>query len=142
MTKINILTQPYAEVYYVEDYKVGVILWKSGKIKSDEYRKAFNTIIDFFKNNKQYSFLNFLSDTRDQGVVSPAERKWFQGYIMDEAKKLGLKRGAVVIPKNVFKKYYLNLILATGAVFKIKIKIFDDKDDAQKWLIAFGDYKN
>jgi hypothetical protein len=35
----------------------------------------------------------------------------------------------------------MNMILAVSGMYKIEIKLFDDKDKAQKWLVSFGDYK-
>lgn len=60
---------------------------------------------------------------------------------MTEAIKLGLVRGAVVVSGNPFKKYYMNMILKAGNMYKIKIVVFSNMEKAQKWLVSFGDYK-
>ncbi len=138
MTKHEILNKHYVEVYYVEDYKVAVVIWKGTEIKSQEYKNTFHSIFDFCK--KGYKLVNYFSDTREQGTISLEDRKWFEDYVLTEARKFGLKRGASVIPGNVFKRHYMNMILGISKFYKIDMKLFDNKDAAQKWLLSFEDY--
>ena len=57
------------------------------------------------------------------------------------AVKQGLKRGAIVVSGNVFKKYYMNMIIMAMKKMPVKLKIFDDVDMDKDWLKSFGDYK-
>jgi len=125
----------FSKVYFDTDYNAGVIEWKDKKLSSEEYRSAFLKIIEYTAGKN--IFVNYLADTSLQSVVSPEDRKWFQDNIVPEAIGHGLQRGAVVISGNVFKKYYMNMIIKASKMFPITIKMFDDMDKAKKWLKSF-----
>ncbi len=125
----------FAKVYFDTDLKAGVIEWKATKLSSEAYRKSFETLIDY--TNDKNIFENYYSDGRLQSVVSPDDRKWFQENIIPKAIKNGLKRGAVLISGNAFKKYYMNMIIKGSRKFPIEIKIFDKEHKAKEWLKSF-----
>jgi len=125
----------YSKVYFDTDLQAGIIDWKDKKLPSEEYRAAFEKLIEYTKGKN--IFVNYLADTRLQSVVSPEDRKWFQENIIPEAIKHGLQRGAVVISGNAFKKYYMNMIIRGSKMFPIEIKMFDNLDKARKWLKSF-----
>ena len=135
--KTIILDNNFAEIYYDSQLKLSVIIWKNKTMTSLQYRDSFELMLKFSETNTVY---NFLSDTIKQGVVSPEDRKWFQEYAIPEAKKTGLRRGAVVTSGSVFKTYYLNLILKSTNKFNIPLKLFKSQKDAIEWLKSFNDY--
>jgi len=111
--------------------KLAQIVWQGVSV-SLMYREVFSSVIEFTDN---HDFVNFLSDARKQGAVSPEDRKWFQNTIVPQATKQGLRYGAVVIKKGPFKKYYMNMILKwLNRKSKIDMKIFYDYDEAKNWL--------
>ncbi len=132
----------YVEISYEKEIKLGMIKWKSKIIPSEEYRGAFNILIDYGDKNKgtERRVAYFLSDTTIQGVVSPADRKWFQEDAVPRAIATGLSKGAVVMSASVFKKYYINLILKTIKTFDMPFKIFSDYDTAISWLTSTGEH--
>jgi len=125
----------YAKVYFDNELKTGVIVWKDYKLTSEAYRDAFEVLIKFSEGKD--IFHNYFSDGRLQSVVSPDDRKWFQENIIPKAIKNGLKRGAVLISGNSFKKYYMNMIIKGSRKFPIEIKIFDKEDKALNWIKSF-----
>jgi len=125
----------FSTASFDSDLSAGIIVWKDKKLTSEEYRMAFESIIDFTKGKD--IFVNYLADARFQSVVSPEDRKWFQKNIIPEAIKYGLQRGAVVVSGNAFKRYYMNMIIKGSRMFPIEIKMFDDMDKAIKWLKSF-----
>ena len=125
----------FSKVYFDSELQAGVIEWKDNKLTSEEYRSAFEKVIEFTKGKN--IFVNYLADTRLQSVVTPEDRKWFQNNIIPEAIENGLQRGAVVISGNAFKKYYMNMIIRGSKMFPIEIKMFDNVDKAKKWLKSF-----
>ena len=130
-----IFENEFAKGSYYKELKLAEILWKKTLVPSEEYRKAFDSIIKFTEN---VDFVNYLSDGRKQGVVSPDDRKWFQNVIVPKAMKLGLKYGAVVIKKDPFKKYYMNANLRwLNRKSKITMRIFYDYDEAINWIKRF-----
>lgn len=123
----------YAEISYDPELKLGKIAWKR-KTQTEEYRTAFNTILDFSKKNEVD---NFLSDIRKQGVVSPENRKWFENEMLPNAVKAGLKRAGSIFDCNVFKKYYINLLIKVSNKFGLPLKLFNTEEEAIAWFKSF-----
>lgn len=123
----------YAEISYDPELKLGKIAWKR-KTQTEEYRTAFNTILDFSKKNEVD---NFLSDIRKQGVVSPENRKWFENEMLPNAVKAGLKRAGSIFDGNVFKKYYINLLIKVSNKFGLPLKLFNTEEEAIAWFKSF-----
>ncbi|MDN4164362.1 STAS/SEC14 domain-containing protein [Cytophagales bacterium LB-30] len=129
----NILELPYVSVIYVEEMKLGKIIWH-GNPSREEYKKPFLTLVDWAK--KGHEVTRFLSDTRNQGVVSPENRKWFETEMVPSAISVGLKRAAVLTDSNVFKMYYLNMILSALNKFNMPFKIFNEETKAIEFLMS------
>ena len=70
----------------------------------------------------------FLSDIREQAVISPEDRKWFENEAMPKAVAKGLNAAAVVFNGNVFKKYYLNIILQATNKFGLPMNVFTKRN--------------
>jgi len=129
---MNILLDTnYVEVSHDPVIKLGKIIWK-GSFTPDEYKTAFITLLDYAETHTTDLFL---SDTRKQGVVGPDTRKWFEAEAMPRAIKCGLKRAAVITDANVFKKYYLNVLLSATNKFGLPMKIVSSEEDALHWLL-------
>jgi hypothetical protein len=120
-------------IYFDPEIKMSKVVWH-GIPLSEEYRKAYNTLLDFAKTHQ---IENTLTDIRDQGVVSIENRKWFEEYVFPEGIKLGLKRAAVITSSNPFKTYYLNMILKVINKFGIPIKLFGSQEQAEDWFRSF-----
>ena len=125
----------YSKAYFDTDLKAGVIDWKDKKLTEEEYRNPLEALIEY--SNDKKIFNNYLADIRLQSVVSPNSRKWFEQVMVPAAIRNGLKRGAVIITKNPFKKHYMNMIISSSKKYPIKIKVFDDLDKAKAWLMSF-----
>ncbi len=132
MKKI-ILDTDYAEISYDSELKLGKIEWKK-KTSSEEYQYAFITLLEYAKDHPSD---NFLSDIRQQSVVSPENRKWFESEMLPRAIEAGLKRAAVVFDGNVFKKYYINMIIQVTNKFGLPMKVFTSEEDALTWFKSF-----
>jgi len=118
----------FSEVSYSKEHDLLEVVWKSKIVPSEEYRATWEA-------TRKLVFKNFLSDGRQQGLVSPDDRKWFQSTIVKEAADKGLTTAAVVIADNPFKKYYMNMIFKVVKVSGVKMKIFTDYNKAKKWLL-------
>lgn len=129
---VNIFKKDYAHIIYEEDKQLGVITW-NGKSSSEEYQNAFSIMLEF---QKTHDIFRYISDIRNQSVVSPLDRKWLENVAMPKAIKQGLKAVAVVFDGNIFKKYYLNVILATSNKYKLPLKIFTDMEQAERWIMT------
>ncbi|MFN0048389.1 MAG: hypothetical protein ACKVOU_04625 [Cytophagales bacterium] len=120
-----------SKVYYIEPFKLGKIVW-NGAPDHHEFRKPFKALLNFAEKNPVE---NFLSDVRQQGVVSDESRIWFENQALPEAREAGLKRGAIVTNDNVFKMKYTSFILLVTNRFQIPVKLFPNQFKAEKWLI-------
>jgi len=121
-----------AVVYYISEKSLAKIIWK-GNITPEEYKKPFLAIIDLSK--KGTLVTRFMSDIRNQGIVSPESRKWFEKEMVPAAVEGGLKRAAVISGGNAFKTYYINLILGAVNKFNLPFKIFNDEEKAIEFLM-------
>ena len=128
--KMILLDEKYAQVTYDEENKLGMIEWK-GKCSSEEYQGAFMKLLNF---QKLKPISRYISDIRNQSIISPTDRKWFEHEALPLAVKQGLKAGAVVFDGNAFKKYYINVILAATNKFGMPMKVFNELDEAKAWL--------
>jgi hypothetical protein len=132
MEKEVVLDLPVVTVYYDRQRQLGKIEWHGNPTK-EEYRKPFLTLLEWAA--KGNPVIRFLSDTRQQGVVSPENRKWFEKEMLPAALEAGLLRAAVLTDSNVFKMYYLNMILSAVNKFNMPFKIFNDEDKAVAFLM-------
>lgn len=123
----------YAEISHDPELYLGKIEWKK-KTSMEEYQYAFITLLGYAKDHRTD---NFLSDIRKQTVVSPESRKWFETEMLPKAINAGLKRAAVVFDGNVFKKYYINMIIKVSNKFKLPMKIFNEEQEAIDWFNSF-----
>lgn len=129
---MELFTTDYATIAYDKEKRLASIVWK-GKTTSDEYRGIFNTLLEFQQKEK---VIRYLSDVRNQSVIAPDDRKWFETVAMPKAVEQGLKAAAVVFDGNVFKKYYLNVILSATNKFGLPLKLFNETNEAVDWLMT------
>jgi len=126
-----IYDKPFASIDYDADKKIGFVLWK-GNCTKDQYRDVFENMLEYAKKNLMKYVL---SDTTNQGVVSPENRKWFEKEMIPAAIEVGLEKVAIITDANVFKRYYLNMLLSAVNKFGVPFKIFGNKDQAKAFLL-------
>lgn len=128
--KKTLLDTNYVEVSHDPELSLGKVVWKR-KTTSEEYQHAFITILEY---SKLHRTDNFISDIRNQTVVSPENRKWFETEMLPRAIENGLKRSAVIFDGNVFKKYYINMIIKVSNKFGMPLKMFNTEEEAIEWF--------
>lgn len=133
----TIFENDIAKSVYDDTHQLIMITWKAKSFTFQEYKEPFEVSLDYQEKNKLI-VVNFLSDVREQTVVPPHFRKWFQEVAINRAISQGLKRAAVIMSGNVFKKYYLNNIFNTTKKFGLPLKAFSSIGGAYKW---FDKYK-
>jgi len=130
----TILETDYALVEYDEENYLVQIIWKKVKqLALENYQNALDQALNFQAENKE-KVKFYLSDIRQQGVLSPAYRKWFQEVAIPRALENGLEAGAVIFEGNVFQKYYLNNIMNSTKKFGINFKFFNKREQAVEWF--------
>jgi len=124
----------YATVTYNPEKKMMILTWH-GSPSTEEYKKPFLTMLEY---GSKFPVDGMMSDISKQGIINPDNRKWFEKEMMPKAVAAGLKRGAIVTNGNAFKMYYINLILSAVNKFPIQTKLFNNREDALKWLDSFA----
>lgn len=137
MNSFEIFNAPYAKATYIPGYKAILTIW-SGTHTIEEYKKVISSGFEF-QQSTNLPVHNYISDIRNQGIVNPESRKWFENEAIPKAVELGLKRAAVIFDGNIFRKYYLNMIIQATNIYKIPLKTFSTIDDAFNWLKSFDD---
>lgn len=130
-----IFNEEFARVTYNQRAKTVRIVW-NGTFSKEQYQHAVESALDF-QLKEHFPVENYLSNILKQGIVNPESRKWFEQVAMPRAVKQGLKRAAVVFDGNVFKKYYINLILQATNAYKLPMKLFNTEEEAVKWFESF-----
>ena len=129
---ILLLEKEYAKVYVEEEKDMATVQWtKKTMLTFEEYQSVYNATLVY---HKDHPTKYFIADLRDQAVMPPNYRKWFQDYVLPTAVKDGLKKAAVIFDGNVFKKYYLNHIMDTGKKFGLPIVFVSSREEAEKWF--------
>lgn len=123
----------YAAISVDTEKKIGKIKW-TGRCTSEEYRGAFEVLLE---EQQKLGVFRFMSDIRDQAVISPEDRKWFETVAMPRAVDQGLKAAAVIFNGNVFKKYYINVIIQATNKFGLPVKVFTEVESGEAWLETF-----
>lgn len=124
------IDESFAKVTLDEDIKLAKIEWRKA-CTPEEYKKCFMVLLEY---QQKTPVSYFMSDIRNQGVVNPENRKWFETEALPRAIKQGLKKGCAIISGNIFKKYYINMILQATNKFGLPFKAFESEAEAIKWL--------
>jgi len=134
MEELVVFSENFVRITYHHDQKLIKVVW-DGTFSKEQYQYAIESALDY-QLKQSFPVENYLSNILNQGIVNPESRKWFEQVAMPRAIKQGLKRAAVVFDGNVFKKYYLNLILQASNAFKLPLKFFNSEEEAIKWFEA------
>ncbi len=131
----TLLVNDYVKLTYEEDLKLLTITWSNVKITFEQYQKPFIMALDYMAKKP---VANYISDIRNQGIISPEYRKWLQEVAISEAAKAGLKRVIGVANVNVFKQYYINHVFQSAKKFGIPYKMFGTIEEAKEWIKTFN----
>jgi hypothetical protein len=132
MDEIVIFNESYAQLSYYPSLKMIKVVW-NGIATAEQYKLTIETALNFQKKESR-PIENYLSNILKQGIVNPESRKWFEQDAMPRAAAQGLKRAGVVFDGNVFKKYYLNLILQATNKYKLPRRLFTTEEEAISWF--------
>ncbi|PLX01334.1 MAG: hypothetical protein C0594_13285 [Marinilabiliales bacterium] len=117
-------------INFNEDTNAIELIWQKPQ-DPESYKQAFIMGHDYLVEHKA---TNWLSDIRLQGVVGPASSKWLQEEMIPKAVANGLRRIAVIMDQDAFKKFYINNIKKEADSNKIQLRYFDSTEEANMWL--------
>lgn len=128
----TLLEKDYAVVTYFPEQAMARIKWK-GNVNVDQYRDAFLTVYDHAKAGNLVK--RFYTDTREQGVIGPENRKWFEKEMLPKAIDAGLERAGTISDANIFKRYYLNMLLKSINKFNLPFKLCGSEEEVVDFLM-------
>jgi anti-sigma regulatory factor (Ser/Thr protein kinase) len=123
-----------AQLYYDAYINNTVIIWKRN-VSSDEYRKAFEVVLQTIKT---YNTPGWIADLRNQGVISPQDQQWFISNVLKTAAENGLLRIATVGFNDPIRKDYYQRMISKTAEFGIELKVFESIEAAVSWMLQFS----
>lgn len=132
MSEIVIFQENFATITYHSEQEMIKVVW-NGAISKEQYQRAIEKALDFHQKEGPH-IENYMSNILNQGIVSPESRKWFEVVALPRGVKQGMKKAAVIFDGNIFKKYYLNLILQASNAYKLSLKFFSTEEEAIKWF--------
>jgi hypothetical protein len=137
MTPIKVFDSSYASITFDTERKIIMVIW-NGNHTVSEYKAAIGEALNF-QRISGFPVYTYLSDIRNQGIVNPESRKWFERVAIPKAVEKGLRRAAVVYDGSVFKSHYLSLVLMAANVYQLPLKFFSSMDEANAWIDSFHD---
>jgi hypothetical protein len=111
---------------------MGKILWKKHPGNVHEYQQPFIVLLEY---SKLHPITKFLSDTRKQGMMPAAFRKYFVDNILPQAVNRGLKVGASISNADALTRFYLNMILRSTGRYNLPYRIFSSQQRAISWMV-------
>lgn len=95
------------DMFHNPETKIMFFRWKQRTI-GQPYREAFLKGVEY---GQTHPTRYFMSDIRNQGIVGPEDRKWFEEVAIPKAIEQGVRKVGIIFDGNVFKEYYLNNIM-------------------------------
>jgi hypothetical protein len=102
-------------------------------LDTSQYRETFEVALQHSLDGNPVK--RFYTDTRTQGVVGPENRKWFEKEMLPRAIESGLERAGTISEANIFKRYYLNMLLKPINKFNLPFKLCGSEEDAIAFLM-------
>ncbi len=132
----KILENERVKCFYDVEYKLFLVEWNDKAITYEQYQEPYIFLLEYNEKIGKTAQA-VIVDIRNQKVIQPHFRKWFEDVAIKRGIAQGLKRAVAVSNANVFKKYYLNNIVNSSSRFGLTLKIFNTVEEAKEWLKNF-----
>lgn len=119
----------HAQINLNQELSTMELVWK-GVVTEQVYRDTFSKGLELLIAE---SAKNWISDIRKQGIIGPDSAQWLQKYIIPKAMQNGLKKIAVVMNEDVFKKFYVDN-LQKSVDSNSLMQYFKSMEDAYNWI--------
>ena len=130
LPKEVVISKDNVDVFFYPEKKLLYFIWKQ-RTTGEAYRQIYISALEYFEVHRP---THFLSDIRNQGIIGPNDRKWFQEEVIARALELGLKKSAAILDGNSFKLYYMNIIMSFSKNKGLPVKLFNIPEEAIQWL--------
>lgn len=130
MSVNQILDNEFATLWYNTEKKIvhhQIKKWIAG----DNLKALFNKGYDLVKSDKAQKWL---SDDRNNSVLSPEDEKWAREDWFVRMINAGWKYWAVVLPAKTVGQMNMKRFSDDYSKAGITAKLFSDPDEAMKWL--------
>ncbi len=104
--------------------------WKQNA-NSSEFKETFNKAIECSKKN---IIRYFLSDMRNEGLISTQDMKWLEIEVLKRAIEHKVKKIALVFDDLIFSTVYAETVKRKLQNSLIDVRFFSDTDSARAWL--------
>lgn len=131
MTKVNLMKEPFVEIFLDNANNVIVAKW-IGFLKPQEVRKGCSFMTKYIKDN---GLKHHLSDHRQLRVLSKEVQDYLTMEWFPEVEKNGLRKVGAVVAEDVFAAATVNKVNKEGAVGNLKINMFDSEPTCVNWLL-------
>jgi hypothetical protein len=127
-----IYNSEFVDLTYSKSDLLVELIWKQNT-NSEEFRTIYSFAVNFATKNKvQY----FLSDMRNEGVVSLEDVKWLTKEVIAKAQDFGIKKIALVNEDDmIFSTIYAESVKKKLEKSAIHVQIFNDPISARSWLL-------
>jgi hypothetical protein len=129
----KILENERVKCVYDADFSLFIVEWNDKAITFEQYQEPYLFLLEYNEKIGK-TIQSIIVDIRNQKVIPPHFRKWFEEVAVKKAMAQGLQRAIAVSNANVFKKYYLNNILNSTKRFGLPLKIYNSVEEAKEWL--------
>ncbi len=125
-----LLDEYYAISYYFIDTKFAYIYWRRPP-SFVQYKNAFEC---FFTLPEEQKIDYFVSNIVNQGITSLEKSNWYREVALPNGIKKGLKKAAVIMDDNPFRKFYISIAIKLTKSAGLPFKSFSDLQTAVDWL--------
>ena len=131
MSENEILANQYATLVYHPDTKVVHHTFHKA-IGAEKFREVLNLgVVAMTK----YGASKWLSDDRNNSVLSPEDTEWSMSNWFPRAIQAGWKYWALVVPQDILAQMNLKEFVDSYFDQGLRIMVFSNSDEAMKWLI-------
>jgi hypothetical protein len=134
--RVTLLENEYACLWYYPE--PGIIHHKFLQpISGDRFREVLTTGLELLW---EQGAQKWLSDDRNNSVLSADDSAWSQEYWLPRALQAGWKYWAMLPPlRSRAELNITRLVEYVSEIHDVRIKLFSDPDTARKWLQRQGD---
>ena len=130
MAKETCLDNEFITIWYHADKGMVHHQWHKF-LQGPKMREAFLKGTELLSKNKG---TKWLSDDRNYPVLTGDDSKWAEVIWFPKTVKAGWKHWAIVMPEKPIGQININQFVKKYAAAGINAQMFDDLDEAMKWL--------
>lgn len=120
----------FAKVLFNSNINAVEVYWK-GFATDAEYKETLTFAQALITTKKCTKWLSNMTNAK---AVSGASMEWVKTNYIPKVYALGVRKAAFIVSKDVFNKIYANNIKSKIEEFKVELKYFDNRLEAENWL--------